>query len=94
MNHAKKSFSTEILAGAIISLDQYLALLRYISLPFTRGVIGCVDILFLCSLPGHSQCLIMIGFGHINVSISSSYLLAPAVNPLHEMVKTQFDALF
>jgi hypothetical protein len=28
MNHAKTSFSTEIFAGAIISVVQYLALLR------------------------------------------------------------------
>jgi hypothetical protein len=31
MNHAKKSFSTEILAGATISVVQYLAPLRYVS---------------------------------------------------------------
>jgi hypothetical protein len=30
MNHAKTSFSTEISAGAIISVVQYLALLRYL----------------------------------------------------------------
>jgi hypothetical protein len=29
MNHAKTSFSTEIFAGAIISVVQYLAPLRY-----------------------------------------------------------------
>jgi hypothetical protein len=29
MNHAKRSFSTEICAGAIISVVQYLAPLRY-----------------------------------------------------------------
>jgi hypothetical protein len=29
MNHAKTSFSTEICAGAIISVVQYLATLRY-----------------------------------------------------------------
>jgi hypothetical protein len=29
MNHAKTSFSTETCAGAIISVVQYLALLRY-----------------------------------------------------------------
>jgi hypothetical protein len=30
MNHAKTSFSTEIFAGAIVSVVQYLAPLRYI----------------------------------------------------------------
>jgi hypothetical protein len=31
MNHAKTSFSTEIFAGAIISVVQYLAPLRYMA---------------------------------------------------------------
>jgi hypothetical protein len=31
MNHAKASFSTEIFAGAIIGVVQYLALLQYSS---------------------------------------------------------------
>jgi hypothetical protein len=32
MNHAKTSFSTEICAGAIMSVVQYLAPLRYVDL--------------------------------------------------------------
>jgi hypothetical protein len=38
MNHAKTSFSTEIFAGAMISVVQYLAPLRYpIGYPACRG---------------------------------------------------------
>jgi hypothetical protein len=33
MSHAKTSFSTEIFAGAIISVVQYLAPLRYVLAP-------------------------------------------------------------
>jgi hypothetical protein len=36
MNHAKTSFSTEILAGAIISVVQYLAPLRYLILACSK----------------------------------------------------------
>jgi hypothetical protein len=33
MNHAQTSFSTEICAGAILSVVQYLAPLRYVAYP-------------------------------------------------------------
>jgi hypothetical protein len=37
MNHAKTSFSTETFAGAMISVVQYLALLRYMAVLTIKG---------------------------------------------------------
>jgi hypothetical protein len=45
MNHAKTSFSTEICADAIISVVQYLALLRQIKRGSPQGGLpGCVQL--------------------------------------------------
>jgi hypothetical protein len=41
MNHAKTSFSTEIFGGAIISVVQYLAPLRYIAIT-TNVIPRCI----------------------------------------------------
>jgi hypothetical protein len=51
MNHAKTSFSTEICAGAINSVVQYLAPLRY-SGAFRCCALQCV----LHHMQGTSQC--------------------------------------